>query len=295
MAGYRDAATRVEHHDEPIETWPETAAYSDPWRRQEHRRQNRRIPLDRAADVLEERRGGSRRPRRCSCTSPASARSGRCSSPASSHRERRRPAGIAEGARSRRCRAWASASPTAIRDEFQRLRRAGSACRWRGADGGRGGRAAAPRCGTVRDHARRQHPPHARNDRRHRHPGLLDEPPAVIARSRACPVVHVLRRGDTRASILTHPDLQIDLRVVPRESFGAALQYFTGSKDHNVSCAAGDRQGLQAQRVRRLRRRDAPGGRTEEDVYAARAALDPARAARGRGEIELARGRSSRA
>jgi DNA polymerase (family 10) len=44
----------------------------------------------------------------------------------------------------------------------------------------------------------------------------------------------VLGRGDTKMSIRLGRGLQIDLRVVPNKSFGAALQYFTGSKDHNV-------------------------------------------------------------
>src|SRR5262249_15004131 len=44
----------------------------------------------------------------------------------------------------------------------------------------------------------------------------------------------VLARGDTKMSIRLAVGLQVDLRVVPAESFGAALQYFTGSKDHNV-------------------------------------------------------------
>jgi DNA polymerase (family 10) len=44
----------------------------------------------------------------------------------------------------------------------------------------------------------------------------------------------VLGRGDTKMSIRLGRSLQIDLRVVPPKSFGAALQYFTGSKDHNV-------------------------------------------------------------
>jgi DNA polymerase (family 10) len=44
----------------------------------------------------------------------------------------------------------------------------------------------------------------------------------------------VLGRGDTKMSIRLGRGLQIDLRVVPSKSFGAALQYFTGSKDHNV-------------------------------------------------------------
>ena len=44
----------------------------------------------------------------------------------------------------------------------------------------------------------------------------------------------VIMRGGTKMSVRTHEEFQIDLRVVPDESFGAALQYFTGSKEHNV-------------------------------------------------------------
>lgn len=47
-------------------------------------------------------------------------------------------------------------------------------------------------------------------------------------------VSDVLARGDTKMSVRMDSGLQIDLRVVPGKSFGAALQYFTGSKDHNV-------------------------------------------------------------
>lgn len=43
-----------------------------------------------------------------------------------------------------------------------------------------------------------------------------------------------IARGETKMSIRTHAGFQVDLRVVPAESFGAALQYFTGSKEHNV-------------------------------------------------------------
>ncbi len=49
-------------------------------------------------------------------------------------------------------------------------------------------------------------------------------------------------RGETKMSIRLHTGLQIDLRVVPAESFGAALQYFTGSKDHNVTLRGMARQ-----------------------------------------------------
>ncbi|HHK43016.1 MAG TPA: DNA polymerase/3'-5' exonuclease PolX [Planctomycetaceae bacterium] len=47
-------------------------------------------------------------------------------------------------------------------------------------------------------------------------------------------VAEVLARGSTKMSVRLESNLQIDLRVVPTESFGAALQYFTGSKAHNV-------------------------------------------------------------
>ena len=47
-------------------------------------------------------------------------------------------------------------------------------------------------------------------------------------------IAAVLGRGETKMSIRLENDLQIDLRIVLAESFGAALQYFTGSKEHNV-------------------------------------------------------------
>jgi len=47
-------------------------------------------------------------------------------------------------------------------------------------------------------------------------------------------VARVLGQGSTKASVLTAGGLQVDLRIVPEENFGAALLYFTGSKEHNV-------------------------------------------------------------
>jgi DNA polymerase (family 10) len=49
------------------------------------------------------------------------------------------------------------------------------------------------------------------------------------------PVERVLARGETKSSVLLWGGFQADLRVVPRESLGAALQYFTGSKAHNIA------------------------------------------------------------
>ncbi|HEC82145.1 MAG TPA: DNA polymerase III, partial [Thermoplasmatales archaeon] len=47
-------------------------------------------------------------------------------------------------------------------------------------------------------------------------------------------VYQVLVKGSTKTSVLLRDGLQVDLRVVKPESFGAALQYFTGSKEHNI-------------------------------------------------------------
>ena len=48
-------------------------------------------------------------------------------------------------------------------------------------------------------------------------------------------VAEVLVRGDTKCSVRLNSELQVDLRVVPDESFGAAMHYFTGSQMHNIA------------------------------------------------------------
>jgi DNA polymerase (family 10) len=47
-------------------------------------------------------------------------------------------------------------------------------------------------------------------------------------------VKDILAKGSTKATILTHEDIQVDLRIMDRNSFGTSLQYFTGSKEHNI-------------------------------------------------------------
>ncbi len=47
-------------------------------------------------------------------------------------------------------------------------------------------------------------------------------------------VEQILAQGPKKASVRLSGGFQVDLRVVPREAFGAALQYFTGSKEHNI-------------------------------------------------------------
>jgi DNA polymerase (family 10) len=62
-----------------------------------------------------------------------------------------------------------------------------------------------------------------------------DQPRPVMRAFRELPqVLDVIASGDTKTSVRTYRGLQVDLRVVPPECWGAALQYFTGSKQHNV-------------------------------------------------------------
>ncbi len=82
----------------------------------------------------------------------------------------------------------------------------------------------------------------------------------------------VLAEGTTKASIITPSGVQVDLRVVEPESFGAALQYFTGSKEHNVRLRElAIRRGLKVNEygVFRLNTGRRLAGKEETDVYKA--------------------------
>jgi DNA polymerase (family 10) len=80
----------------------------------------------------------------------------------------------------------------------------------------------------------------------------------------------VLQEGDTKASVVLKSGLQVDLRVVPQESYGAALMYFTGSKAHNIRLRnlAIDR-GLKLNEYGLFKGSRAVAGADEEQVYAA--------------------------
>lgn len=84
-------------------------------------------------------------------------------------------------------------------------------------------------------------------------------------------VVSIIGRGDTKMSIRVDDQFQVDLRVVPRESFGAALQYFTGSKEHNVAIRQrAKRLGMTVNEygVAKLNEPDKMiAGSTEEELY----------------------------
>lgn len=82
----------------------------------------------------------------------------------------------------------------------------------------------------------------------------------------------VIVRGETKMSVRLERGTQVDLRIVPDKSFGAALQYFTGSKDHNVIVRGRARQmGLKVNEwgVYRLENESYVAGASEEEVYAA--------------------------
>lgn len=88
-------------------------------------------------------------------------------------------------------------------------------------------------------------------------------------------VADTIVRGDTKMSVRLHSGLQIDLRVVPESSFGAALQYFTGSKEHNVVVRGLAKQmGLKVNEWGVFRTDgnndgEQVAGATEKEVYAA--------------------------
>jgi DNA polymerase (family X) len=105
-------------------------------------------------------------------------------------------------------------------------------------------------------------------------------------------VERILGQGDTKSSVRLWGGLQADLRLVPEESEGAAMQYFTGSKSHNI--ALRDRaiaRGLKLNEYGLFRVEDgaAIAGRTDEDIYRALDLCDiPPELREGRDELDAA-------
>ncbi|QLJ01243.1 DNA polymerase/3'-5' exonuclease PolX [Streptomyces sp. NEAU-sy36] len=102
----------------------------------------------------------------------------------------------------------------------------------------------------------------------------------------------VIARGAKKTSVRTGKGLQVDLRVLPPESWGAGLQYFTGSKAHNIRTRTiAVRRGLKLSEygVFDARSEESVASRTEEEVYARLGLpwIEPA-LREDRGEIEAA-------
>lgn len=104
-------------------------------------------------------------------------------------------------------------------------------------------------------------------------------------------VRQVLSRGPTRSSVTLQSGLQVDLRVVGTESYGAALHYFTGSKAHNIAIRAlAQERGLKVNEYGVFKGAQRVAGETEESVYAAVGLpFIPPELREDRGEIEAAR------
>ena len=100
---------------------------------------------------------------------------------------------------------------------------------------------------------------------------ICADPGPPMDRLAAHPLVSaVLQRGDTKQRVRLVTGIELDLRVVPEESFGAAMQYFTGSKEHNVVLRQRAKDlGLKINEYGVFRGDESVAGRTEEEVYAA--------------------------
>ena len=104
----------------------------------------------------------------------------------------------------------------------------------------------------------------------------------------------ILAQGETKGSIVTADGIQLDLRVVEKDSFGAALQYFTGSKSHNVRLREiARRSGLKINEYGIFSGDRKVAGAREEEMYSA-LKMDwiPPELREDRGELEAALGHS---
>ena len=104
-------------------------------------------------------------------------------------------------------------------------------------------------------------------------------------------IAEVLARGETKMTLRLKCGLQVDIRVVAPQSYGAALVYFTGSKQHNIDLRKlGQDKGLKINEYGVFRGSRRIAGRTEEDVYRTIGLCwIPPELREARGEIDRAR------
>jgi DNA polymerase (family 10) len=123
---------------------------------------------------------------------------------------------------------------------------------------------------------------------------VSDKPRAALAdRILAFPgILETIARGDNKVSFKLRTGMQVDVRLLPPESFGAALCYFTGSKAHNIVLrqrALKLGYTLSEYSLARVKDEKAVAGRTEEEIYSKLAlAFIPPEMRENCGEIELA-------
>ncbi len=121
-----------------------------------------------------------------------------------------------------------------------------------------------------------------------------DEPNVIMNSFVSLPhTKEILTHGPTKSSIITKEGAQVDIRVVEPGAFGAALLYFTGSKEHNVRLRElAVRKGLKVNEygVFDVKTRKRLGGNTEEEIYKILGlTFIPPELREDRGEIELAK------
>src|SRR5213075_2754635 len=107
-------------------------------------------------------------------------------------------------------------------------------------------------------------------------------------------LMEIIARGENKVSFRLRGDMQVDVRLLPPESFGAAMQYFTGSKSHNVTLRQRAlKMGftLNEYGLTTLKGEKRVAGKTEEEIYA-KLGLDliPPEMRENCGEIDLAAG-----
>jgi DNA polymerase (family 10) len=104
-------------------------------------------------------------------------------------------------------------------------------------------------------------------------------------------VQKILSKGTTRSSVVLRTGLQVDLRLVEQKSFGAALQYFTGSQAHNIAIRKlGRQKGLKINEYGVFKFEERLTGKTEASVYrTVDLPFIPPELRENRGEIEAAR------
>ena len=120
--------------------------------------------------------------------------------------------------------------------------------------------------------------------------GAKDAPAVAEAFVKLEPVTEVLVRGVTKTSVRVVEHMQVDLRIVEPHQYGAALLYFTGSKEHNVRLRErAIRMGMSLNEYALTKGEEIVAGNTEEEVYRALGlAWIPPELREDRGEIALA-------
>ncbi|MCM8782773.1 MAG: DNA polymerase/3'-5' exonuclease PolX [Candidatus Omnitrophica bacterium] len=98
---------------------------------------------------------------------------------------------------------------------------------------------------------------------------ISDRPQRVMDTFTGLSIVkEVLAKGETKAAVRTHEDVQVDCRVVEERSFGAALMYFTGSKNFNIKLRKlAIQKGFKINEYGVFKNEKFIAGRTEEEIF----------------------------